>query len=178
LENIKLNKIWEGCKVQDRKAQNQLYQYFSKRMFVVCMRYAQTTLEAEDILQNGFIKVFTKHTLYTGKIPLENWIKRIMINTAIDIYRQNQNRQTESIEEKNSIHIESTIGTDQTSYKDLLNMIRELPIGYRTVFNLYIIEGYSHKEIADILNISEGSSKSQLSRARHWLQTKLQEHNY
>lgn len=177
MENFELNKIWEGCKAQDRKAQNQLYHYFSKKMFVVCMRYAQTTLEAEDILQNGFVKIFTKHHQYNGDGSLEGWIKRVIVNTAIEIYRKNQSKFTESIDENPALQLVSSIGTDQTSYKDLLNLIQQLPLGYRTIFNLYAIEGYSHKEIAEMLEISEGNSKSQLSRARMWLQNKLQLQN-
>lgn len=142
-------------------------------MLVVCMRYANTTLEAEDILQNGFIKIFTKHHLYDGTGSLEGWIKRIMINVAIETYRKNSGKNTESIEANESLQLTSQIGTDQTAYKDLLTLVQQLPVGYRTVFNLYAIEGYSHKEIAEILGISEGNSKSQLSRARQWLQNKL-----
>ena len=177
MENINLNKIWQGCQAQDRKAQAQLYAYFSKKMFVVCLRYAQTTLEAEDILQNGFIKVFTKNHLYDGKGSLEGWIKRIMVNTAIESYRQTKEKFTDSLEEKHENSVTSHFSSDLTSYKDLLRMIKELPLGYRTVFNLYAIEGYSHKEIAEMLGITEGSSKSQLSRARQVLQQKLIKEN-
>lgn len=142
-------------------------------MLALCMRYANTTLEAEDILQNGFVKIFTKHHLYDGTGSLEGWIKRIMINVAIETYRRNSSRITESIDQLESLQISSDIGTDQTAYKDLIALIQQLPTGYRTVFNLYAIEGYSHKEIAELLEISEGNSKSQLSRARQWLQHKL-----
>lgn len=146
-------------------------------MFVVCLRYAQTTLEAEDILQNGFIKVFTKNHLYDGKGSLEGWVKRIMVNTAIESYRQSKNNFTDSIQEQHENTVHSYFTSDNTSYKDLLKIIKELPLGYRTVFNLYAIEGYSHKEIAEMLNISEGNSKSQLSRARQVLQQKLIKEN-
>ncbi|MBL1409685.1 RNA polymerase sigma factor [Sphingobacterium faecale] len=173
MENNNLNIIWQGCKKQDRKAQATLYDYFSKKMLAICMRYANTTLEAEDILQNGFVKVFTKHHLYDGTGPLEGWIKRIMINVAIETYRKNRKKNTESIEANDSLQLTSQIGTDQTTYKDLLTLVQQLPIGYRTVFNLYAVEGYAHKEIAEMLNISEGNSKSQLSRARQWLQSRL-----
>lgn len=173
LENIDLNTIWDGCKVQNRKAQALLYSHFSKKMFAVCMRYAHTTLEAEDILQNGFIKVFSKQHLYDGKGSLEGWIRRVMVNTAIETFRKNQGKYNESIEDNDHLHPASDIGTDQTGYKDLLLLVQQLPPGYRTVFNLYAIEGYSHKEIAVLLDISEGASKSQLSRARQWLQQRL-----
>lgn len=177
MENINLIDVWQGCKVQENKAQAQLYNYFSKKMFVLCLRYAHTTLEAEDILQNGFIKVFTKHHLFDGKGSLEGWIKRIMVNTAIESYRNNKEKFSESIEEHHIESIQSDFVTDQTAYKDLLRLIQALPLGYRTVFNLYAVEGYSHKEIADLLGITEGSSKSQLSRARQVLQQKLIKEN-
>lgn len=177
MENINLNRIWQGCQAQDKKSQAQLYSIFSKKMFVVCMRYAQTTLEAEDILQNGFIKVFTKHHLFDGKGSLEGWIKRIMVNTAIESYRQSKEKYTDSIDEQHENTIHSHLTSDTSSYQDLLKLIKELPLGYRTVFNLYAIEGYSHKEIAEMLGISEGNSKSQLSRARQALQEKLIKEN-
>lgn len=159
--------------MQNRGAQAQLYSHFSKKMFAVCMRYAHTTLEAEDILQNGFIKIFSKHHLYDGKGSLEGWIKRVIVNTAIETFRKNQNKYHESIEDSAHLHLTSDVGTDQTGYKDLLQLVQRLPAGYRTVFNLYAIEGYAHKEIAEILGISEGASKSQLSRARQWMQERL-----
>ena len=177
MENNNLNSIWQGCQAQDKKSQALFYNYFSKKMYVVCLRYAQTTLEAEDILQNGFIKVFTKHHLYDGKGSLEGWVKRIMVNTAIESYRQSKEKFTDSIEEHHENTIHSHFSSDLTSYKDLLKLIKELPQGYRTVFNLFAIEGYSHKEIAEMLQISEGNSKSQLSRARQVLQQKLIKEN-
>ncbi|WP_164109581.1 MULTISPECIES: RNA polymerase sigma factor [Sphingobacterium] len=173
MEKNNLNTIWLGCKKEDRKAQVALYDYFSKKMLAVCMRYANTTLEAEDILQNGFVKIFTKHHLFDGSGSLEGWVKRIMINVAIETHRKNNGKLAESIDNKESLQLTSQIGTDQTAYKDLLDLVQELPTGYRTIFNLYAIEGYSHKEIAELLEISEGNSKSQLSRARQWLQNRL-----
>src|SRR5690606_29001794 len=117
---------------QDKKSQAQLYSIFSKKMFVVCLRYAQTTLEAEDILQNGFIKVFTKHHLFDGKGSLEGWIKRIMVNTAIESYRQSKEKYTDSIDEQHENTIHSHLTSDTSSYQDLLKLIKELPLGYRT----------------------------------------------
>lgn len=177
MEKLELDKLWQECRLQNRRAQEQLYNYFSKKMFAICVRYAYTTLEAEDILQNGFVKIFTKHTLYDGIGSLEGWMKKIMVNTAIETYRKNQGKYTESIEASESIQMTSSLNADQTEYKDLLALIQQLPLGYRTIFNLYAIEGYSHKEIADLLAISEGNSKSQLSRARQWLQARLVNQN-
>lgn len=173
LEKLDLDKLWQQCTLQDRRAQEHFYNYFSKKMFAVCMRYAHTTLEAEDILQNGFVKIFTKYNLYDNSGSLEGWLKRIMVNTAIETYRKNKGKLATPIDNTETIQLISTIGTDQTGYKDLLALVQELPLGYRTIFNLYAIEGYSHKEIANLLDISEGNSKSQLSRARQWLQTRL-----
>lgn len=173
MEKIDLNTLWEGCQVQDRNAQAQLYHHYSKQMFALCMRYAQNTMEAEDILQNAFIKVFSKHHQYNGKGSLEGWIKRVVINTAIETFRKNHGKQATSLAENEDLQLTSNIDADHTGYKDLLQLIQQLPVGYRTVFNLYAIEGYTHKEIAEMLSISEGASKSQLSRARHWLQQRL-----
>lgn len=178
LENPNLNNLWQQCCSQNRKAQEQLYNYFSKKMFTICVRYAHTTLEAEDILQNGFVKIFNKHYQYDGTGSLEGWMKKIMVNTAIETYRKNQGKRTESIDNIENNAIISTLDADQTGYKDLLTLVQKLPLGYRTIFNLYAIEGYTHKEIAELLNISEGNSKSQLSRARQWLQTKLSTQTY
>lgn len=178
LESINLDDVWQACKEQNRKAQALLYNYFSKKMLVVCLRYAHSTLEAEDILQNGFVKVFTKHHLYDGTGSLEGWIKRIMVNTAVETYRKNKVTFSDISLEESTLPVASDLSADKTSYKDLLALITQLPTGYRTVFNLYAIEGYSHKEIADMLLISEGNSKSQLSRARQWLQHKLTTQTY
>jgi len=101
-----------------------------------------------------------------------------MVNTAIETYRKNQSKVTESIDDLENTNIISYLDADQTGYKDLLSLVQKLPLSYRTIFNLYAIEGYAHKEIAELLNISEGTSKSQLSRARQWLQTKLSKQTY
>lgn len=173
MEKFELHTIWEGCKVQDRKSQALLYSHFSKKIYAVCLRYTRTTSEAEDILQNSFIKIFTKTHLYNGEGSLEGWIKRVIVHTAIENYRAQKIKFTEDISLHDSVELHSEIGLDQTNYKDLLALIHQMPIGYKTVFNMYAIEGYSHREIAESLGISEGSSKSQLARARAWLQKKL-----
>lgn len=173
MENLSIDSIWKKCLIGDRKAQYHLYQLFSKKMYVVCLRYAKDSLEAEDILQIGFVKVFTKSYLFSDQGSLEGWIRKIMVNTAIEIQRKNK---ISYVEPRESDHIQETSShtqSDHLNYKDLLSLVHQLPLGYRTVFNLYAIEGYAHKEIAEMLNISEGNSKSQLSRARQWLQTRL-----
>ncbi len=173
MEKLNLEQLWKECAQQNRRAQEQFYSFFSKRMFAICKRYASTTLEAEDILQNGFIKIFTKHHLYDGIGSLEGWMKKIIVNVAIETIRKKHDKFTDTIEELENTYYANYTVTDQTGYKDLLALIQTLPLGYKTVFNLYVIEGYSHKEIAQLLQISEGNSKSQLSRARQWLQTRL-----
>lgn len=143
-------------------------------MYAVCLRYAEHVEAAQDILQNGFIKVFGKAAHFEGKGSLEGWIRRIMMNTAIEHYRKNKKMlyATDSLSDQEyEIGVESHL--EQLNYKDLLALIQELPLGYRTVFNLFAIEGYNHKEIAELLEISEGNSKSQLSRARSALKEKL-----
>ncbi len=173
MEKNTLDHVWKRCKDADRKSQSLLYHHFAPRMYAICLRYANTTLEAEDMLQTGFIKVFGRHDQYDEKGSLEGWIKRIMINNAIEILRKNR-MNFYDIDDCTQVLVgESDVGHDPTAYHDLMQLIKGLPTGYRTVFNMYVIEGYSHKEIANLLNMSEGNSKSQLSRARAWLKEKL-----
>jgi RNA polymerase sigma factor (sigma-70 family) len=139
----------------------------------VCVRYAKDTFEAEDMLQLGFIKVFKKVSEFRGEGSFEGWIRRIMVNTAIEVYRKNQ--RTLNVVDIDHVYDEPQSMFDMTGLetKDLLTLIRQLPVGYRIVFNMYVIEGYSHKEIGEQLGISEGASKSQLSRARALLREKV-----
>lgn len=175
MEPNKVIQIWERCKSQDRQAQSELYQYFSAKMYALCIRYAKDQDDAADILQNGFIKVFRKCELFEGKGSLEGWIRKVMVNTAIESHRKNKVRFL-STDELTGQEIDQagSFSLTHLDYKDLLALIKKLPMGYRTVFNLYAIEGYNHKEIAEMLEISEGSSKSQLSRARSWLKERIQ----
>lgn len=163
--------IVEGCIKKDAIAQKHLYEKFVRKMMGVCLRYADSTEEAEDVVQNGFISVFENISSYRGTGPLEGWIRRIMVNTALTNIRKNkklkQNIELDSVE----FMLPSTNQLNESfEARDLLKIIQTLPTGFRTVFNLYAIEGYSHKEIADMLNISEGTSKSQYSRAKAHLQ--------
>lgn len=158
------------------QAQRQLYERYKRVMTGVCMRYADRYEEAQDIVQNGFIKVFKKIDTFSGKGSLEGWIRRIMVNTALDHLRSNKaQRFSVNIDDVDFKLKHESIALGNLQAEDLLKLIRELPVGYRTVFNLYAIEGYSHKEIADQLEISENTSKSQYSRARALLQKKLSE---
>jgi len=166
----------EGCMAKDSKAQRYLYERYKRIMTGVCMRYADRYEEAQDIVQNGFIKVFKKIDTFSGKGSLEGWIRRIMVNTALDHLRSNKaERFNVNIEDVDYKLKKDELILDALQAEDLLKLIRELPIGYRTVFNLYAIEGYSHKEIADQMDISENTSKSQYSRARALLKKKLSE---
>lgn len=156
------------------ESQELLYRRFSSRMFGVCLRYAKNRMEAEDIMQEGFIKVFQNLKSFRNAGSLEGWVRRIIVNTAINYYKKNlKYLQTLDIDDcinNENISVESN---DNINMKILLNLIQNLPEGYRMVFNLYVMEGYSHKEIAETLGISENTSKSQLSRARKVLQEKL-----
>jgi RNA polymerase sigma-70 factor (ECF subfamily) len=168
-----LSDIINGCIEGNSIAQQQLYQRFAGKMFAVCLQYAGDYDEAKDVLQEGFIRVFLNLKQFEEKGSFEGWIRRIMINTALEKYRDKYylNR-VDNQEENIEVGINDDVFED-LSAQDLLRMIRELSPKYRMVFNLYAIEGYSHKEISALLNISEGTSKSNLSRARAILQEKV-----
>jgi RNA polymerase sigma-70 factor (ECF subfamily) len=166
------------CVKNNAKAQEQLYKRFASKMYGICLRFVRYRIEADDIMQDGFVKVFENLKYFRSSGSLEGWIKRIIINTAINYYNKNTLRQNDEID----IDTSNTLGQkeiiDETAIsniarKELLEIINELADGYRIVFNLYVIDGYSHKEIAEMLNISENTSKSQLSRARKVLQEKI-----
>jgi len=164
----------DRCLENDPKAQEYLYKRYSCRMYGVCLRFARNTLEADDILQEGFIKVFSYLKDFRFEGSLEGWIRKIIVNTAINYYKSKQNEWNEtSIDKFASNQAVAEDILDKISVGDLLQLIRELPEGYRLVFNLHVMEGYNHQEIAKILNISENTSKSQLSRARTALQQRL-----
>jgi RNA polymerase sigma factor (sigma-70 family) len=166
----------ERCLENDPKAQEFLYKRFSRRMYGVCMRFARNTMEADDILQEGFIKVFTFLKDFRQEGSLEGWVRRTIVNTAINYYNSKQNEWNEtSIDKADSYQSVNEDILEKISTADLLHLIQELPEGYRMVFNLYIIEGYNHQEIAEMLHISENTSKSQLSRARIALQERLKQ---
>ena len=164
----------ERCLEKDPRAQEWLYKQYSRPMYGICLRFARNTLEADDILQEGFIRVFTGLKDFRNEGSLEGWIRRTIVNTAINYYRSKQNEWNETtIEKAESFQSVAEDILQQISVSDLLQLIQQLPEGYRMVFNLHIIDGYTHQEIAEMLNISENTSKSQLSRARAALQQKL-----
>ena len=165
----------EACVKGDRLAQRNLYDIFSKKMYVVCLRYTKSQQEAEDVLQDSFIKVFKNLKGYRGESRLDYWIKRIVVNTALNSQRKKlyMYPMVDINDVKNDFDHSKSLSSFQL--EELLNMIKELPAGCQTVFNLFAIEGYSHKEIAEMLKVSEGTSKSQFSRARKLLQEKIAE---
>jgi RNA polymerase sigma factor (sigma-70 family) len=154
--------------------QEELYRRFSPKMYAVCLRYANNSEDAQDLLQEGFIKIFRNLHRFRAEGSFEGWIRRVFVNTAIEHYRK-KSAQLSSVSEKEENTIEDTDITalDSLAEKDILNLIQELSPGYKTVFNLYVVEGYSHKEIGEMLGISEGTSKSQLARAKAILQKKV-----
>jgi|LakMenEpi03Aug12_release.lakeMendotaPanAssembly.Ray.scaffolds.fasta_scaffold43010_3 RNA polymerase sigma factor (sigma-70 family) len=166
--------IIKGCCEGNIIAQKILYKSMCSKMFGVCMRYTNDYHIAEDILQEGFIKVFKNIGKYRGEGSFEGWVRRIFVNTSIEHYRKKVNLYAVTEIENDNIKTYNGDVIDQLQEADLLKMIGELSIGYRTVFNMYVIEGYSHQEIAEMLGISEGTSKSQLSRARMLLQEKVE----
>lgn len=162
----RLNEMWKGCLKNDRKQQELLYRALAPRMLAVCMRYANDKDEAQDILQEGFIKMFNNVHNYRGEGSLEGWVRRIMVHCAISRYRKLKPLiLVEDFTEGHYTFSES-YNTHGLEVNDLLRMIRKLPKAYRSVFNMYAIEGYSHQEIGNILGITELLSRTNLCRAR------------
>ena len=169
-QNITESDLINGCLKDDRRMQEELYRRFSPRMYAVCLRYADNAEEAQDILQEGFIKVFKKLDSFRNEGSFEGWIRRIFVNTAIEHFRRKKYLMPVTEREENTIEGKYLSVLDNLAAADIMALVQELSPGYRTVFNMYVVEGYSHKEIGDILGISEGTSKSQLSRAKVILQ--------
>lgn len=173
---IDTDKIIEKCKKNDREAQKMLFDAYSPVLFGICLRYAKDKFEAEDTLQDGFVKILSKISDFNGSGSFEGWMKRIIINTAITNYHKNKkhnlNYDIDDIQEKNINNVE--ISNSDYTPEELLTVINTLPEGYKIVFNLYAIEGYKHKEIAKQLNIDINTSKSQYSRAKKLLRHKLE----
>ncbi|MBB6611423.1 sigma-70 family RNA polymerase sigma factor [Pontibacter sp. Tf4] len=167
------DKLIDGCIAGKRDMQRLLYDLYAKKMMMVCLRYAPTTFEAEDIVQEGFVKVFSNIQNFKRDCPLEFWVRKIIVNTALKHLRQKSlltvSHETEEVENISS----GDYNLNDYSMDELLGMIQSLAPRYRMVFNLYAIEGYNHKEIGEMLDISEGTSKSQYSRARAILQNML-----
>ncbi|MDX5319886.1 MAG: RNA polymerase sigma factor, partial [Bacteroidota bacterium] len=159
----------QGCKENNRLHQEALYRKYSRKIFGICLRYASSEMEAEDTMQEIFIKLFSKINQYKHGGSFEAWVKRVSVNYAIEVYRRN----------KRLVFIENYEGDYENTYdaqsleklsaEEITNLIKLLPEGYRMVFNLYAIEGYTHKEIGEMMGVTEGTSKSQYSRAKSHL---------
>ena len=164
------------CIEGDQRAQRMLFEKFAPKMLGVCMRYAKNTEQAEDVLQDGFVKVFTKLSHYKGDGSFEGWIRRVIVNTALDQIRKNtkfqDNVALDDVEYK--LELKGNV-LETLAAEELMVLINDMPTGYKVVFNMFAIEGYSHKEIAKELKVSENTSKSQYSRARAYLKNKLEE---
>lgn len=160
----------KGCINNDRRMQEELYRRFAPRMYAVCLRYAGNTEEAEDILQEGFIKIFKKLSSFRSEGSFEGWIRRIFVNTSIEHFRRKIYLQPITEQEENTVEGKLLSVLDNLAEKDIIELVQQLSPGYRTVFNMYVVEGFTHKEIGEMLGISEGTSKSQLSRAKVILQ--------
>lgn len=172
-----LEELINGCRRNKRKSQDALYSRYSPMLLGVCMRYTKNKFDAEDVLQEGFVKIFKNIGKYSMDKSFEGWIRRIMINTAITFYRRNlKHAYHDDVDEAHDIS--DSLGPDinaEFSQEEMMQAINALPDGYRIVFNMYVIEGYKHKEIAEQLEIDINTSKSQLSRAKKYLQRELQE---
>tara|TARA_B110000037_G_scaffold58046_1_gene70830 strand:+ start:19089 stop:19637 length:549 start_codon:yes stop_codon:yes gene_type:complete len=171
---MSLEKLIKKCVQNDRKAQAEVYQVYSGKLFAVCLKYSPNYQEAQDNLQDGFITIFEKIEQFNHKGSFEGWMKRIIINSALQKYRQ-KNILTLVKDEIPDLIESVEVNEEKISMDFLLEKIQKLPDKYRMVFNLYILDGYSHKEISKELNISVGTSKSNLSRARQILKIKIEE---
>lgn len=171
------NQIIDLCQRSDRRAQKELFERYSPKMFGVCMRYVKNREDAEDVLIEGMYKVMANIKSFKGNGSFEGWIRRIVVNESLMWLRKRHNFNI-SIESSN-IEIKTTItAQDKLQEQDILNLLDKLPIGYRTVFNLYVIEGYKHREIADILGVSINTSKSQLILAKKRLKSMIEQLRY
>ncbi|WP_308991874.1 RNA polymerase sigma factor [Mariniflexile litorale] len=171
---MSLNQLIENCKNNDTKAQSELYKLFSSKLFSVCLKYSRNYAEAEDNLQDAFITIFKKINQYKNKGSFEGWLKRVTINTVLQQYR---NEKVFDIINENTVDdVELEVDEDTLSIDYLLRIIQELPDRYRLVFNLYVLDGYSHKDIAAMLEINIGTSKSNLARARQILKQTIQDY--
>ncbi len=170
-----LEQLIHDCKNNDIKAQEQLYNLFAAKLFAVCLKYSRNYAEAEDNLQDGFLIIFKKIGQFTFKGSFEGWLKRIMVNNVLQQYRTTSF--LELVNDDIAEEVEVEIESDSISMDYLMKIIQELPDRYRLVFNLYVIDGYSHKEIADMLGITTGTSKSNLARARIILKDKIEKQN-
>ena len=169
---MSLDQLIQNCKKNDTQAQSELYKLFSSKLFALCLKYSRNRAEAEDNLQDAFMTIFKKISQYQNKGSLEGWLKRITVNTALQRYRSKGVFDIVNEEQIEDVVIE--VDNDEIDIDFLLSAIQELPNRYRLVFNLYVLDGYSHKEIGQMLDISTGTTKSNLARARMILKNKVE----
>ena len=171
---MSLKKLIKQCANNDRKAQEEIYQLFAGKLFSICLKYSKNKQEAQDNFQDGFVTIFDKIGQFKFNGSFEGWMKRVMVNTVLIKYRKKNvlNIVTEEIPDEVIVDIDD----DEISLDFLLNLIQSLPDRYRMVFNLYVLDGYSHREISKMLQIAEGTSKSNLARARGILKNKIEQH--
>lgn len=173
---MSLDKLIKNCINQDAQAQSQLYKQYASKLFSLCLKYSKNYVEAEDNLHDAFITVFSKIDQYNNKGSFEGWLKRIAINTSLQRYREDVGVY-DIVNEGNIEDVSVDFNDDNMNIDFLLRIIQELPDRYRLVFNLYVLDGYSHVEISELINISTGTSKSNLARARMILKEKIEDYN-
>ncbi len=170
---MSLKQLIKNCIKKDAKAQSQLYEQYASKLFSLCLKYSKNYAEAEDNLHDAFITIFNKIEQYNHKGSFEGWLKRIAINTALQRYREDVGV-FDIVNEGNIEDVSIDVNDENLSIDFLLKIIQELPDRYRLVFNLYVLDGYSHVEISELINISTGTSKSNLARARMILKNKIE----
>jgi RNA polymerase sigma factor (sigma-70 family) len=170
-----LNQLIKASIAGDSKAQERLFITYAGKMMTLCKRYAKTEVEAQDILQDGFIRVFTYLNTFESSGSFDAWIRRVFVNTALKHLSKKQQYFEDISEESFSKAFDEADAISKMSENEILMLLSELPDGYRTVFNMFVIEGYTHKEIGEFLNIEESTSRSQLVKARKMLQDKILE---
>lgn len=175
---MELKTVIEGCLAGDAKSQKLLFDYFAPKMLTVCKRYTNDQMEAEDVLQEGFIKLFQRMDSFTFQGSFEGWVRRLFVNTALDhLRKEKKNKFLEDVDDI-GIHLDAEAYIiEGLEAEHLMKLLEVIPSGYRVVFNLFAIEGYSHKEIGELLNVTESTSKSQYFRAKSFIQKKLEELN-
>ncbi len=174
-ENFDL-KLIKSCREGDRAAQKVLYERLAPRMFPVCIRYIGDRELAQDMLQEGFITLFTRLDAFKGEGSFEGWARKIFITTALmELRRKDALKMSDELDVVRGMKTDTVSQLQKIGYKELMDLIATLPAGFRTVFNLYAVEGFTHKDISEMLGISETTSRTQLSRARAWLQNKIKE---
>ena len=163
-----------SCKRGDRASQKVLYDSLAPKMFSICIRYIGDRTAAQDVLQDGFVTLFSKLDSFKGEGSFEGWARRIFVTTALmELRKKDALKMSEELEVVRGVKAETVGQVENISYRELMSLVTSLPPGFRTVFNLYAIEGYSHKEISQMLEITETTSRTQLRRARLWLQDKI-----